>query len=113
MLKTIFNTFANCFKIPELKSRIFFTLVVLAICRVAAIKCDTKPPKRPAGAMGVRRISPFCREQDKARAGAGWRFKNSRFPSVETLFQARQDRGENTWHGSCKEEGARTPVRPT
>ena len=37
MLDNIFNTFANCFKIPELKSRIFFTLVVLAICRVAAM----------------------------------------------------------------------------
>jgi preprotein translocase subunit SecY len=36
MLKTIFNTFANCFKIPELKSRIFFTLIVLGICRVTA-----------------------------------------------------------------------------
>jgi preprotein translocase subunit SecY len=37
MFKSIFNTFANCFKIPELKSRILFTLVVLAICRVAAM----------------------------------------------------------------------------
>jgi preprotein translocase subunit SecY len=34
MFKTILNTFANCFKIPELKSRIIFTLLVLAICRV-------------------------------------------------------------------------------
>ncbi|HXG47700.1 MAG TPA: preprotein translocase subunit SecY [Methylomirabilota bacterium] len=37
MLANIANTFANCFKIPELKSRILFTLVVLAICRVAAM----------------------------------------------------------------------------
>ena len=37
MLANIANTFANCFKIPELKSRIVFTLVVLAICRVAAM----------------------------------------------------------------------------
>jgi len=36
MLKNIFNTFSNCFKIPELKSRIIFTLVVLAICRLEA-----------------------------------------------------------------------------
>src|SRR6185436_8413386 len=36
MLSVIANTFANCFKIPELKSRIFFTLMVLAICRVLA-----------------------------------------------------------------------------
>src|SRR5437667_9330176 len=36
MLAAIANTFSNCFKIPELKSRILFTLVVLAICRLAA-----------------------------------------------------------------------------
>jgi len=36
MFANIINTFANCFKIPELKSRIFFTLMVLAICRVLA-----------------------------------------------------------------------------
>ena len=36
MFKTIANTFANCFKIPELKSRILFTLMVLIICRVIA-----------------------------------------------------------------------------
>jgi preprotein translocase subunit SecY len=37
MLKTIFNTFANCFKIPELKSRIIFTLMVLGICRIISM----------------------------------------------------------------------------
>jgi preprotein translocase subunit SecY len=37
MLAAIANTFSNCFKIPELKSRIIFTLVVLAICRLEAI----------------------------------------------------------------------------
>src|SRR3954464_10163515 len=37
MLSAIANTFANCFKIPELKSRILFTLIVLGICRVAAM----------------------------------------------------------------------------
>ncbi len=36
MFANLFNTFANCFKIPELKSRIFFTLMVLAICRLLA-----------------------------------------------------------------------------
>jgi preprotein translocase subunit SecY len=36
MFRNIFNTFANCFKIPELKSRIVFTLLVLGICRVIA-----------------------------------------------------------------------------
>src|SRR5437868_5848674 len=37
MLAAIANTFANCFKIPELKSRIIFTLIVLGICRVIAV----------------------------------------------------------------------------
>ncbi len=36
MLASIVNTFVNCFKIPELKSRILFTLLVLAICRLTA-----------------------------------------------------------------------------
>lgn len=36
MLTAIVNTFSNCFKIPELKSRILFTLFVLAICRLEA-----------------------------------------------------------------------------
>jgi preprotein translocase subunit SecY len=36
MFRSIFNTFANCFKIPELKSRIFFTFGVLAVCRLMA-----------------------------------------------------------------------------
>jgi preprotein translocase subunit SecY len=37
MLASIVNTFINCFKIPELKSRILFTLTVLAICRLMAV----------------------------------------------------------------------------
>src|SRR5690242_11486574 len=37
MFASIANTFSNCFKIPELKSRILFTLVVLAICRLASV----------------------------------------------------------------------------
>jgi preprotein translocase subunit SecY len=36
MFKAIFNTFVNCFKIPELKSRILFTLMILGICRLLA-----------------------------------------------------------------------------
>ena len=34
MLRNILNTFVNCFKIPELKSRIFFTLAILVVCRL-------------------------------------------------------------------------------
>src|SRR5262245_39337553 len=36
MLASIVNTFTNCFKIPELKSRILFTAALLAICRLIA-----------------------------------------------------------------------------
>ena len=36
MFRSIVNTFSNCFKIPELKSRIIFTLGVLAVCRLIA-----------------------------------------------------------------------------
>jgi preprotein translocase subunit SecY len=36
MLASIVNTFSNCFKIPELKSRILFTMLVLAVCRLMA-----------------------------------------------------------------------------
>ncbi len=37
MFRNIVTTFGNCFKIPELKSRILFTVGVLAICRLAAL----------------------------------------------------------------------------
>ena len=36
MFRNIFTTFSNCFKIPELKSRILFTLGLLAVARVLA-----------------------------------------------------------------------------
>lgn len=37
MFSKILSTLANCFRVPELKSRILFTLGVLAVCRVVAI----------------------------------------------------------------------------
>jgi preprotein translocase subunit SecY len=36
MFRSLFNTFTNCFKIPELKSRILFTVGLLAVCRLIA-----------------------------------------------------------------------------
>jgi preprotein translocase subunit SecY len=36
MFRSITNTFTNCFKIPELKSRILFTLGILTVCRLMA-----------------------------------------------------------------------------
>jgi len=37
MLANIVNTFRNCLKIPELRSRIIFTVAILAVCRLAAL----------------------------------------------------------------------------
>lgn len=37
MFAKFFNTIANCFKIPELRGRILFTLGILVICRLIAI----------------------------------------------------------------------------
>jgi preprotein translocase subunit SecY len=37
MFKKITSTFANCFKIPELKSRIIYTLIILGVCRVVSM----------------------------------------------------------------------------
>ena len=37
MFRSIASTLGNCFKIPELKSRIWFTLGILAVCRVMAV----------------------------------------------------------------------------
>jgi preprotein translocase subunit SecY len=36
MFRNIAITFVNCFKIPELKSRIWFTVKILAVCRLIA-----------------------------------------------------------------------------
>lgn len=37
MFSAIINTLRNCFKIPELSSRIWFTVIVLGICRLASL----------------------------------------------------------------------------
>jgi preprotein translocase subunit SecY len=37
MFKAILDTFANCFRIPELKSRIIFTFLLLGVCRLTAL----------------------------------------------------------------------------
>ena len=40
MFASILNTFSNCFKIPELRQRIIFTLCVVVVVRIgAAIPC--------------------------------------------------------------------------
>jgi len=62
MLASIFNTFANCFKIPELKSRIFFTLIVLGMCRVVAYI--------PIPGLDGGALSAFF-EREASRSGGG------------------------------------------
>src|SRR6266487_1752953 len=61
MLASIANTFTNCFKIPELKSRILFTLAILAVCRLIAFV-------RIPGLDGVALTKFF---EDQAASGGG------------------------------------------
>src|SRR5829696_687389 len=63
MFRAIVNTFANCFKIPELKSRIIFTLVVLAICRVASMI--------PIPGLDGQALQDYFNDQAKNQDGAG------------------------------------------
>ena len=37
MFRSLANTLGNCFKIPELKDRILFTMGLLAVCRLLAV----------------------------------------------------------------------------
>ncbi len=62
MLKNIFSTFVNCFKIPELKSRIFFTLLLLGICRLVSL-C-------PIPSLDGQALASFF-EQQAAKGGGG------------------------------------------
>ncbi len=61
MLSAIAKTFANCFKIPELKSRILFTLLLLGICRLAAVV--------PIPGLDGRELARFFHEH-AARSGS-------------------------------------------
>jgi preprotein translocase subunit SecY len=60
MLAALANTFGNCFKIPELKSRIIFTMAILAVCRLIAYI-------RVPGLDSTALIEAF----DKATGGGG------------------------------------------
>ena len=61
MLRNIFNTFFNCFKIPELKSRILFTLFLLAVCRVIAYV--------PIPGIDVEKLAAYQSSQAQGAAG--------------------------------------------
>ena len=63
MLARIFSTFANCFKIPELKSRIIFTLLILCVCRLVSMI--------PIPGLDGAALSAFFDELAKKQEGAG------------------------------------------
>src|SRR6185503_6786825 len=60
MLASLANTFSNCFKIPELKSRILFTTAVLAICRLGALV--------PVPGLDAQRLHDFFATQNAQAA---------------------------------------------
>ncbi len=63
MFAAIANTFSNCFRIPELKSRILFTMLLLAVCRLAAyIHCP---------GLDGNTLSAFFREAAKQQDPSG------------------------------------------
>ncbi len=61
MLSKILSTLANCLRVPELKSRLIFTLGVLAVCRVVAII--------PLPGLNGSALSAFLREAQRNAAG--------------------------------------------
>jgi preprotein translocase subunit SecY len=63
MFKKIASTFANCFKIPELKSRIIYTLIILAVCRVISMI--------PIPGIDGAELQRFFDQQAATSAGGG------------------------------------------
>jgi len=61
MLSQLLQTFANCFKIPELRSRIIFTALVLGVCRLVAMT--------PVPGLDGQALSSFLEQQSKGNAG--------------------------------------------
>src|SRR4051812_47529721 len=64
MFKKIASTFANCFKIPELKSRIIYTIIVLAVCRVVSML--------PIPGINGIELQRFFDMKAAAGGGGGW-----------------------------------------
>ena len=63
MFKKITSTFANCFKIPELKSRIIYTLIILAVCRVISMI--------PIPGINGAALQEFFEQQARTTGGGG------------------------------------------
>jgi preprotein translocase subunit SecY len=62
MLSKILSTLANCLRVPELKSRLLFTLALLAVCRVVAII--------PLPGLNGPALSEFIQETQRTSSGA-------------------------------------------
>jgi preprotein translocase subunit SecY len=61
MFQKIASTFANCFKIPELKSRIIYTLIILAVCRAVSMI--------PIPGINGASLAQFFEEQSRNTGG--------------------------------------------
>jgi preprotein translocase subunit SecY len=61
MFQKIATTFANCFKIPELKSRIIYTLIILAVCRMVSMI--------PIPGINGASLAHFFAEQSRSTGG--------------------------------------------
>src|SRR5438045_9608563 len=61
MFQKIASTFANCFKIPELKSRIIYTIIILAVCRAVSII--------PIPGIDGANLAHFFEEKSRASGG--------------------------------------------
>jgi len=63
MIGQLFNTFANCLKIPELRSRLLFTALVLAVARVIALT--------PVPGLDGSKLAAYFAEAAKNNGGGG------------------------------------------
>ncbi|MFM7554798.1 MAG: preprotein translocase subunit SecY, partial [Verrucomicrobiota bacterium] len=63
MIGQLFTTFANCLKIPELRSRILFTALVLAVARVIALT--------PVPGLDGSKLAAYFAEAAKTNGGGG------------------------------------------
>jgi len=62
MLSRIFQTFGNCFKIPELRQRIIFTALLLGVARLIALV--------PIPGLDGAALQQFLEEKSRASGGA-------------------------------------------
>lgn len=64
MLGKLLQTFANCFKIPELRSRIIFTALVLGVCRLVTMT--------PVPGLDGSALVAFMQKASNSRSGGSF-----------------------------------------